>query len=119
MKKRTKAEMAKYRRELRARQKAQNVTPTKETPVTPAAKCHTQSPAAVSLPPAPCPECARLRAENGRLLARIEVLEAKARKPDALPQGDDAEALRQRVIATKINRINSFAKGHTIGTARI
>lgn len=70
-----------------------------------------QSPAAA----VPCPECALLRAEVARLKAQLERLD----KPAVKVFADETEALRQRVIANKVSRINSFATGHVIGSARI
>jgi hypothetical protein len=145
MKKRTKEEMAKYRRELRARNKAQSVTSPEKAPVTPATpaenrpKCHTQN---VTLAPdhvtpaAPvCLSCQAKIAEIAALQERIKTLEAQPRaalphlppvdrpvtpKPDGKTlDKSEQEALRQRVIADKVNRINTFGKGHSIGTARL
>lgn len=120
MKKRTKAEMAKYRRDLRARKKAQeDVTPRAEnlvTPVTPLQIAVTPvAPSPVA--PALCSGCKEKLTEIARLSEKVRTLEARL---DArTPPKDEAEALRQRVIADKVNRINTFGKGHAIGTARI
>lgn len=110
MKKRTKAENAAHSKAQREKKHKDRVSPAAVSPVSPAAD-------RITLPAdVPCPECVRLRAENSKLLARL--LE-QAKPPAVKVSADEAEALRQRVIATKINRINSFGNGHAIGTARI
>jgi hypothetical protein len=43
----------------------------------------------------------------------------KKTPPPAAPKDTEAEALRKRVIAAKVDRINNYAKGHAIGTARL
>lgn len=112
MKKRTKEEMAEYQRNRR------------KAAVTPEPIIDMQH-----VVPGACPNCERLvadldqykkesAAEIALLQARIVTLEVQARrKPEPLPQGDDADALRKRVIADKVNRINSFGKNPCIGKA--
>jgi hypothetical protein len=81
------------------------------------------APAQVSA--AVCQNCERLRAEVSRLLAQIVALEdqlskrptAGSRHVEKISQ-DDAEALTARVVAAKVERINSYSRGHVIGTAR-
>ena len=106
MKKRTKEEMAAYQK---ARRHA--MTPK---------KCNTPDVTPVSVP---CPNCAALSLEVKTLLAKVAQLEAQvkraATKPEPLPKGDDADALRKRVIADKINRINNYGKGANIGTVSL
>lgn len=120
MKLRTKEEMAAYRRELRARQKAQPVTPKSKapvTPVTPAPKRNTRSaaPGFISMP-----ECSGCRDKMAEIvLLRDEVERLKARLNVKPVSQDEAEALRQRVLADKVNRLNNLGKGHNIGTARL
>lgn len=113
MKKRTKEENAAYARELRARKKAQKKTP---VPVTPALKRSTQSVAPVAPAPGVCSGCRDKAAEIVRLRDEIERLNARLNV--APVSKDEAEALRQRVLADKVNRLNNLGKGHVIGTAR-
>lgn len=138
MKKRTKEEMTKYRRDLRARKKAQCHTRSCHTR---AGFCHTRRPPDVNpdfmknsrtgkihnAAPFPCPNCERLRADLLRERAEVSRLKdelmQQAQRPKAGRHAekiskDDAEALRQRVIADKVGRINSYSRGHVIGTAR-
>lgn len=98
------ATMAAYQRARRAKKKAAALAA-----VNPAVKPDA----------APCQNCVRLEAENARLLKRIATLDACheecARRPG--PESRDAaEALRQRVLADKIN---SYGKNPVIGRARI
>jgi hypothetical protein len=74
-----------------------------------------------------CQNCERLRAEVSMLLAQIATLEDQQQQEKRLTAGsrhaekiskDDAEALRQRVIADKVERINSYSRGHVIGSTR-
>jgi hypothetical protein len=149
MKLRSKEEMARYRRDLRARKKAQNVTPSPASSskrhtkkVTPAKKnvLPARKAAAQDAPtlPTPCAECARLqaeldkeRAESARLCERVKALLDKAEQPApriapflkdkvaAKAQETDADALRKRVIEQKVNRINNFGAGRNIGSVRL
>lgn len=139
MKKRTKEENAAYTRDLRARKKAQKdvapAVPAHVAPVAPA-KSSTQV-------VAPCAECLRLReeltqvrAEVSRFRDRVRDLEAqpaavKVDRPPLPPVAcplapaagkaldrDEAEALRLRVVADKVNRIRGYSSGHSIGSVR-
>ena len=111
MKKRTKEEMTAYRRVLRARKKAQLVTPAVDVPVTPsklaafpvtptekgrkvtpaentspcndATKC--QSPTGPVPAFIPCAECSRLRDELTQARAELSRLRARVRELEAQP----------------------------------
>lgn len=109
------------------------------SPVSPAPMIQAADQDAPSLPaPVSCPECSRLRAElvkeraeSARLREMVKTFLNKEKTPAApvapflkekttpKAQDNDAEALRKRVIAAKVDRINNFGKGHSIGTARI
>jgi hypothetical protein len=134
MKKRTKAENAAHARAQRLKKKMGSVSPaavavSPKKNVSPARKKAQKKTSVIVVPrppfppPAtffPCPNCERLEREVARLLKRIDALEAR---PDARAEGkpmakDDTEALRQRVIADKVERINNYSRGHVIGTAR-
>jgi hypothetical protein len=65
------------------------------------------------------------------LLAKVATLEAeqgditgskttsRTTAHHATPQGEDAEALRKRVIAAKVDRINNYGRNPVIGRARM
>lgn len=131
MKKRTKEENAAYARAQREKKRLAAVSPACVSPrIT--STVSPETPRSVA-PPAPdsCQDCERLRAEIARLKEMVQTLLAKVATLEAditgssttahqvTPKGDDAEALRQRVIAEKTSRINNYAKGHVIGSARI
>jgi hypothetical protein len=116
MKKRTKEESAAYFREYRARKKAAAGAPATPLPKKGA------TPAPVIATPAPCPSCAAHSAALAIAQEKIASLEAQlafARHTATPSAPDDAEALRQRVIAAKVDRINSYGKNPSIGIARI
>lgn len=140
MKPRTREQETAYRRALRARKKVVPPVP----PVPPSPGNVPPSPLDVRpsslplanpqpVPPlaAPCQNCIKLNAalagaedEISRLNAIIvqqaaELAEAKTQKPAPKVSQDDAQALAARVVAAKVDRINSFGKGHAIGSARI
>ena len=130
MRKRTPEESAAYFREYRARKKeaaGASATPTQKKGATPT-QCNTLSatPSPVSATPAPCPSCATHAAALVIAQERIVSLErqlAPIRTTTATPSAhkgkeEDSESLRQRVIAAKVDRINSYGKNPSIGTAR-
>lgn len=103
-------EMTAYQRTRRARiRDSLDVKPSCKAPVKPDVK--------PDAPAVPCANCADLTAEVSRLRDSIETLEDQLAKGSrATPTAEDAEALRQRVIAGKIN---SYGKNPVIGRARI
>ena len=132
MKKRTKAEAAAAMRASRARKKAQKaVTPAGSSPIVAVTPVTPVTPAPVS-----CPNCVRLLADLQQARAEVARLQALVgakvdlpyrpsidRPPAHRQEGkelsmDDAEVLRQRVIAEKVSRINTLGNGHVIGTVR-
>jgi len=123
MKVRTKEENAAYHKAYRARKSAQPVTPAPITPVTPSPKRNTRSitpvtpapPIVSPAAPAVCSGCQEKIAEIARLRDRVAALVARIDAPAV--SKDEAEALRQRVIADKVNRIKTYSNGHVIGSA--
>jgi hypothetical protein len=125
MKPRTKEENAAHSRAQREKKRLAAVSPARVSPrIT-----STVSPA----PPISgvCPNCEAQAAEIAHLgdlvltlLAKVATLEAdingsSTTAHQVTPKGDNAEALRQRVIAEKTNRINTFGRNPVIGSARL
>ena len=100
MKRRTREENAAYSRALRARRSGE-VAPTVAPDVAPT--------------PDHCANCAPLAAEVSRLTACIASLEAQitnGSRAKPVPTSEEADPLRVRVVAGKIN---TYDKGHNIG----
>ena len=139
MKKRTKEEAAAAMRASRARKKAQPVTPAAVTPKKTVTPVTPVTPAA----PAVCSGCQEKITEIARLRERIRTLEGSPAAKVDLPyrppidrpplppvacplapaagkalDRDEAEALRLRVVADKVNRIRGYSTGHSIGSVR-
>jgi hypothetical protein len=114
MKKRTPAESVAYFREYRSRKKSAagaTATPPPKEGATPL-QCNTQSAAPQ---PDHCANCAPLAAEVSRLTACIASLEAQitnGSRAKPVPTSEEADPLRVRVVAGKIN---TYDKGHNIG----
>jgi hypothetical protein len=117
MKKRSKEEMAAYKREWRKRKAAtapdQNVTPLASHPVTPSIP-HTS---AVGVP---CPDCAARDQEIARLTAQVGALvEAQAQVDHVKGKAADTSLYEGVIAANKGGRITRCDTGRTIGTARV
>jgi hypothetical protein len=129
MKPRTKEENAAYARAQREKKRLAAVSPHVSPAATPCLGCQTKD-----------AEISRLVAltldmekdyekatqvntqEITRLTASITALEAQAKRhatPDQPPKGNDLEALQQRVIAAKVNRINNYGRNPVIGKAAL
>ena len=138
--------MAKYQKDRRARLAAAvtplgSVNPSCKAPVKPVKPAQNVKPAqekahqlvgqfsrqvglVTPAAPVPCPNCERLRAELTRERAEVSRLlteiAAMQEQPPATPRAhqDDTQALAARVIAAKVERINSYSRGHVIGSTR-
>ena len=125
MKKRTKEENAAYARAQRLKAKlAKSVAPPVPVPVSPVAPPQKRITRSVS-PAAPCQNCAAKDKAIEHLKMIIESMEkaqgerTASESPRTIAKDDDAEALRKRVIAAKVDRFNSYGKNPVIGRAAL
>lgn len=135
MKRRSREENAAHSRAQRLKKKLASVSPgslSPRKPVSPTQKRITRPVSPVAPPvsdtrrrrirlnaPAVCSGCLDKAAEIVRLRAEVERLAARLVAPAAVVSTNEAETLRQRVTVAKVDRVNSYAKGHVIGTARL
>lgn len=127
MKPRTKEENAAYARAQREKKRLAAVSPHVSPAATPCLGCQTKDAEISRLVALTLDmeknygEAAQVNTQEITLLtARIATLEAQAKRhatPDQPPKDNDLEALQQRIIAAKVDRINNYGKNPSIGKA--